>query len=172
MKNRKMLFYIMLTLVIALCIFYFYPKNLNKEYNAIKYRLGDSSDSENIKISIDGYISKRLFRGDRFRGSINIGGKQLKEIDLRFDSTRRATIYYMDAGSDSYYTYGTMVSNNMKDSFTILIFEADEKEKASAGSSWSSKDGLMISAPANNRSEALDISNRLMKGSLNNVELK
>jgi hypothetical protein len=57
----------------------------------------------------------------------------------------------------------------MRDEFTIIVLEENKEKRGS--SSWSSKDGLMISAPASSRNEALGISNKLMKDILVN-ELK
>lgn len=50
--------------------------------------------------------------------------------------------------------------------FTICILD----QGISGQNGWSSANVLMVSAPANSRSEALDISNTLMKDVLGNLE--
>ena len=73
---------------------YYCPKRFNKEYNGVIYRLGDSSYSENIKISFDGYLSKRLFKGDKFQGTINIGDKKFDRAYIEFGNRDDAFVQY------------------------------------------------------------------------------
>jgi hypothetical protein len=47
-----------------------------------------------------------------------------------------------------------------------------EKNKDNKGKTWTGKEGLMISAPAGNRDEALEISNSLMRKALTGIVLK
>jgi hypothetical protein len=151
-------------------VIYIYPKKFIKEYSGVIYRLGDSSYSEKIKISFDGYLSKRLFKGDKYQGTINIGDKKLPMIKMEFSikdspfTKDSADVMYYDADLGEYKTYGNMISSDIEDMFTIRILEP----VISGGSTWSSANGLMVSAPANSRIEALDISNRLMKDVLSN----
>jgi hypothetical protein len=166
-KHKRFIFYILILLII-LSVVYFYPKNFNKEYNGVIYKLGDNSYSENIKISFDGYLSKQLFKGDKFQGTINIGNKKFARVFMEFSNRNDAFVQYYDENLGEYKIYGDMVSSNIKDRFIISVWEAANN----GGSTWSSKNGLVVSAPANCRSEALDISNKLMKNFLNGVELK
>lgn len=168
MKNYKRLIFYIFILLILSTVIYFYPKKFNKEYNGVIYRLGDSSYSENIKISFDGYLSKRLFKGDKFQGTINIGDKKFDKVFMEFSNRGDALVQYYGESLGEYMVYGNMYSVNIKDRFTINVWEAVN----SGGYTWSSNNGLMVSAPANSRSEAVDISNKLMKNILNNVELK
>ena len=168
MKNHKRFIFYVLILLIILTVVYSYPKKFNKEYNAVIYRLGDNSYSENIKISFDGYLSKRLFKGDKFQGTINIGNKKFVRVFMEFSNRSDAFVQYYDESLGEYKIYGDMISSNIKERLTISVWEATNN----GGSAWSSKNGLVVSAPANNRSEALVISNKLMKNFLNSVELK
>lgn len=163
---KKHIYYITFILLIVLSVLYFYPRKFNRKYSGVAYRLGDSAYSENIKISFDGYLSKRLFKGDKFQGEINIGDKKLIRIILKFSSSNSpygedsAHIDYYDESLEAYKNYGAIVARNIKDEFTICVLEADKDNKG--GSSWSSKNGLMVSAPASSRSEALDISKSIL----------
>lgn len=87
---------------------------------------------------------------------------------MEFSNRDDAFVQYYDESLGEYRVYGNMISRNIKDSFTINVWGAVN----SGGNTWSSNNGLMVSGPANNRNEALDISNKLMKSILNNVELK
>lgn len=167
-SSKKRIFYITFILLIILSVIsaaYFCPRKFNKEYRGVVYRLGDNAYSENIKISFDGYLSKRLFKGDKFQGVIIIGDKKLIKVNMQFDSSDRAHIEYYDESLSMYNDYGDIVSSNIKGRFTICVLEAD---KNNSGSTWSIENGLMVSAPANSRSEALDIS----KSILGDKELK
>ncbi len=90
MKNHKRLVFYTFILLIVLAVIYSYPKKFYKEYNGVIYRLGDSSYSENIKISFDGYLSKRLFKGDKFQGAINIGDKKFVSVFMEFSNRNDA----------------------------------------------------------------------------------
>jgi hypothetical protein len=68
---------------------------------------------------------------------------------------------YYDENRGGYTSYGDIYSNGMMEKFTICVFEEDKQRKG--GMTWTGKDGLMISAPASNRTEALEITSKLMK---------
>lgn len=167
--SKKLIFYIVIIILFILGVIYFYPREISKDFNGIMYRLGDANYLENVKISIQGNISKGLLKGDKFEGDILIGDEKLTKISMKFDDFDRGNLFYYDENVGEYRTYGDLISNNMKNEFTIIVLE--ENEEKSGSSSWSGKDGLMISAPASSRDEALDISNKLMKEILVN-ELK
>ncbi|MPN04255.1 hypothetical protein SDC9_151491 [bioreactor metagenome] len=165
--SKKLIFYIVILFISG--VIYFYPREISKDFNGIMYRLGYTNYLENVKVSIQGNISKGLLKGDKFEGAIQIGDKKLTKISMRFDDFGRGNLFYYDESVGDYKSYGDLISNNMKDQFTIIVLE--ENEEKSGSSSWSSKDGLMISVLASSRNEALDISNKLMKDILVN-ELK
>lgn len=170
-KNiKKIIIYAFIVLFIMISIIYFYPRKISREYNGLMYRLGDSDYSESIKISIDGYLSKGIIKGDKFAGMINIGDVQLQKIKMRFDNVGRGVIFYYEESTGMYNSYGDMFTANQLKEFTICVLEDDEQR--SGGKSWIEKDGLMISAAADNRVEALEISNRLMRDVLINKVLR
>ena len=166
--SKKLIFYIVIILFIS-GVIYFYPREISKDFSGIMYRLGDTNYLENMNVSIQGNISKGLLKGDKFEGAIFIGDKKLTKISMRFDDFGRGNLFYYDENVGDYKSYGDLISNNMRDEFTIIVLEENKEKRGS--SSWSSKDGLMISAPASSRNEALGISNKLMKDILVN-ELK
>lgn len=159
MKNYKK--FVCYIIFIALVTTYFYPRKVTIEHDGVIYRLGNSNYSEDIKVSINGYISKRVFKGDKFQGFINVGDKRLSKINMTFDNFGRGILFCYDESIGEFKSYGDLISDNMKEEFTIIVL--DENEQKNRGSSWSSEDGLMISAPAKDRNDALNISNKLMK---------
>ncbi|WP_055666211.1 hypothetical protein [Desnuesiella massiliensis] len=169
MRFKKIYVYIIIALLL-LCTLYLYPRKFNNSYNAIIYRLGDKSHSENIQINIEGWISNRFFRSPSFKGTIFIGEKKLSDINMKFDKNNKADIFYFDEASGEYRSYGFIVAKNIRKQFTVGISEA--KNPDDSAKHWSSKDGLMLSAPANNRDEALEISKNLMKPLINSSILK
>ncbi len=169
-KHKKLIGYALIILLIIFCLIYFYPKKINREYNAIMYRLGDRNYSENIKVNINGYFSKGLLNGEKFEGFITIGDNKLSKINMRFDKFNRGLLFCFDENIGDYTSYGDMYSNQMMREFTICILEEDEQRNG--GKTWSPSDGLMISSPAINRVEAIEISNKLMKDVLFNTVLK
>jgi len=169
-KHIKIAIYTFLFLSLILILVYCYPRRINREYNGFMYQLGDHTYSEIIKISINGYITNGLIQGDKFKGSIIVGNTQLQKLDMRFDSYGRGLLFYYDDSTGDYTSYGDMyVTDNMNE-LTICVLEEDED--SNGGKSWSAKDGLMISAVAGNRNEALAISNNLMKDVLININLE
>ena len=80
---------------------------------------------------------------------------------MRFDRFNRGLLFCFDDNVGDYTSYGDMYINQMMKEFTICILEEDKQNKG--GKTWTPIDGLMVSAPANNRAEALEISNKLMK---------
>jgi hypothetical protein len=101
---------------------------------------------------------------DDFEGTIRIGDQELTMVKLRLSDDYSAAISYINKGTQDVDTYGTLYTKDIKKGFTICVFKKDENNPGH--SSWSGQDGYMISAPVSNRSEALELTNRLMEKSL------
>ena len=170
MKRKKYIIYIVIIVFLIIGALYFIPKKLYKEYSGIMYRLGDENYEENINISINGYISRGFFKEDKFEGTMKIGDKELQKLDMRLTKNNGDLLFYYDEDTRDYISYGQISLNKTREKITISVFEQSEQNKAKKN--WSSKDGLMISAPANNRIEALEISNELLKDVLEKMILK
>lgn len=160
MKRFKKIYVYIIIALLLLGTLYLYPKKFNNSYNALTYRLGDKTYSENIQINIEGWLSNRFFRSPSFKGTIFIGDKKLSNTSLKFNKGNYADILYFDEASGEYRSYGFMVTKNIRKQFTVGISEA--KNSDDSAKHWSSKDGLILSAPANNRDEALRITKDLM----------
>lgn len=170
-------------MLIAYAMFAF-PITIKKEFPAVKYRLGDEEFVENITIKIDGHYNRKLFSDDIFKGSIYIESYEFTNERSGF-SNLKSTLADIHFNRSEYGMYGYVKNNSgsiqrlmqgeifIKDKFAMVsmtIMEKDISDRSHSG--WSSKDGLMISAPAKTREEALKISNLLMNNILMGKSLK
>ena len=160
MRRVKIIIGCIVAFFIILSIIYYYPRKLINEYSGVTYRLGDHNYMEYIKININGHYSRGIIKGDKFEGSMTIGDKQLSKINLRFDEFGRGLLFFYDESTGDYHSYGDIFTKNGMNEITICVLEEDDLRKG--GQTWSSKYGLMISAPAESRVEAIEISNQLM----------
>jgi len=159
-KYRKQIIYVFIFLVIILIGIYIYPIRIYKEYSGIIYRLGDSSYQETIEVTIDGYLSDGFFSRNKFEGTIIIGEKKLSKLKMYIDKYGRGDLSYYDEELGEFPSFGTIYMKNVYEEITITVLE--RKEPNSSSMLWTSEDGLMISAPAGNRDEALKVSKDLM----------
>lgn len=158
---------ILSSLIILILILFSLPRKYNLNYSGIKYRLGDTSFEKKIKIKIQGSYTRNFFGKNKFKGKIFIDDieipKEIEEITIKLDNNNSGYLgyYYYNDTVQSFKNikYGTIYFSSKLDQLTILIQEPEDlnaKEKQ-----WNSGTGLMISAPAKNRTEALEISNDL-----------
>lgn len=164
-KGYKIGIGIVITFLIAGYFYYTFPQKVNLTYNGIKYKLGDLQEQqEQIKITINGYYYNKLFSKDFFKGSISIDNEgypsdeSYPRLKLLVGEQLQMISYLDWEGDGTYHTYGqTFIGENL-DGLTICV----QNEQ----NGWNSEDGFMVSAPAENRVEALEISNKLMNSVL------
>ncbi|MCY6957747.1 hypothetical protein [Clostridium brassicae] len=162
----------LLGILILIYLYTALPRTYNKTFQGIKYRLGKTNNQfvEKVTISINGKLSENLIFGKKFVGKIKVNDLEFpkqnerKEIELKFDEFNRSSIgYYFINKSQTFSNvlYGTIYINDDFNQLTINIMEPEDLYASSK--QWTGVNGLMISAPASNRKEALKISNTLMK---------
>ncbi len=144
-------------------IYYRTPKMVRVEYDGIYYQLGNPDMEEVLPVIFDGYLTRGLGLEDSFQGTIIIGEDTLQDVNIRLPKGGPSVIFYYDKAAGDYVSYGTIYTKDIKKSFTINVYQYD---KESDTDSWSSANGYMISAPAQDRREALELSNQLMKADL------
>lgn len=144
-------------------LYYRTPKFVRLEHQGIYYQLGNPDMAEEVTVIFDGNLTRGLWLEDAFEGTITIGDKVLKQVNMRLPKSSQSPIVYFDDETKDYVTYGSLYSKDIKKDFTISVFQYDEEEDSDG---WSSADGYMISAPAKDRKEALELSNRLMEKEL------
>jgi len=148
-----------LLLVLAASILYIYPRNISVNYDGIKYQSGSTDNGTSVNIEIEGNLRKKLFnKGSKFYGKIIIDDKTFEyaEWPLYLDNKNVGLLEYREA--DNMKTFGQIITTNSFETFTLEVFKTQN-----GGYSWNSGDGWLISAPANNRNEAVEISNVLLK---------
>lgn len=144
-------------------IYYRTPKLVIVEYQGIYYQLGNRELAEERPVSFEGQLTRGLWLEDSFQGTITIGEEVLQKVNIRLPKDGPIVITYLDEATGEYASYGTLYTKDIKKSFTINIYQYDE---ATDSDGWSSADGFMLSAPARDRSEALELANQLMKDDL------
>lgn len=178
-KRRRVILLILLLMLIGYGIFAS-GYTINTELPAVKYRLGDEKNFENILIKIDGTYQRRLFSADIFRGTIYIEGFEFTNESSGF-ANFKSTLADIHVDTDGYGFYKyikvsgdgeiqDLMQGNIfiKDKFSMLTMTIMEKSNLDDSiSGWNSQTGLMISAPAQSRDEALKIFNSLMKANRN-----
>lgn len=158
LKMKKIILFLMFSAVIAVlsfCIYYSWPRNININYDGVKYKAGNSDAYENVKVKIEGKLRKKLFSGKaEFNGGIIMDGITLDYSNYPLTFTNKGVGILDSIESGNMITYGSIIINDYFDSMTIMIDE---------NGGWSSKDGWVISAPCSSRKEAEATSNLLFK---------
>ncbi|SEO53063.1 hypothetical protein [Paenibacillus sp. OV219] len=158
-----------------------YPRTVDVQLSGVKYQLGSEGakfGTEPTAVVIQGKLYTSL-RGDRvFKGTIDIAGEQ---IPVPADQ-RKLEIHFADDGWGSMaYPYvilngrGAAVDTEIYQSHqlfanadfsqvTFLLSTPDNYSTGAKGHTvWSDVNGMMLSAPASSREEALALSNMLMR---------
>ncbi|MBN2852144.1 MAG: hypothetical protein JXQ23_05345 [Clostridia bacterium] len=172
MKKPAILYFLLSFIILAgllTLIFTSFPKNIDRTFEAVKYRLGaENADyMEKTSYMIKGKYSHSLF-GHSFKGVIYENGEPISafnnddyDVTINFDETNQGLLY-ITGEYVSLISYGTIYIDQKFNQIAISLFEQAE-DSAANEKTWNSADGLMIAGPAATREEALDISNELMK---------
>lgn len=159
-KVLKVSFFILIFIFVLVLLIIIYPKKYEKDFTGIIYRLGKENQEycESVSISFKGKLTRLPLLNNKYVGDIIIGDKKMLEGTLEFDSHNSAIIFDSNLNS-----YGQVYFDDDYNNLTITVFEptGSVSEKG-----WDGENGLMISAPATCREEALHISNELMKSRL------
>ncbi|QIB26817.1 hypothetical protein [Caloranaerobacter azorensis] len=162
-KYQKIIL-VCLIIVIAVYIFYTFPREYDVAFQGIKYRLKDTSYQEKVEVRIKGWYTKKVFLGNRFKGEIYLGDKKFLNVDLKLNKYNSDILMGYREEIGEFRMYGKIYLGNNLDKVAILLFEPVNSDYSK--SYWSSKDGLMISAPAKNRVEAISLSKELIKSEI------
>lgn len=144
-------FYSFIAAYIIFGILYTLPKDIHYEYNGIKYEAGNPKITEQIRIEIYGSFKRKLWGFndiEQFEGNILIDGNdQFKNLFI-FNEDRMCGIVTKSFKGDLY-------MKNMLTEITILIYDSEGRFYFNSG--W------IISGPSENREQAVEITNRLIK---------
>lgn len=175
MKKLKIIILIASILIIGSYIGYTFPRSLNKEFNGIQFRIGESDKEylDIVKIKFDGAFSKNFIFGNTFNGNIYINDSQLGEYELKFDKFNRAILHSQQNKLLGDNLEPTMlIIDSGFNSLIICISELVLSSHSSKSYGWSIYDGLVIAAPAENRDEAANITSGFIAKSLISSQAK
>jgi hypothetical protein len=148
--------FILSTLGIAICFFilfyisYNQPEYIDYKYNGIKFKAGSLQHEEKVNIEINGkYLRKLFVKEDEFNGIIKVG-----DDVFNFSSMELGDYGVFSLGSNMVATF----SNGLRE-LCIQILEPNQNGTYS----FSYMNGWFISAPSENRKEAVKLSNILIQ---------
>lgn len=162
-KKTILIASIITAVVITVILISGIPRKLEKSYQAIQYRYNKEEEIKKINIVVKGKLYKRLFSDTRFTGSIVISNyrytKTYELMDVVFnggvsDGMGNLVYWTIKEGASDMETLGAIWMEGNFDKIAIWVFEplySDSKTSTD----------LFIAAPADNREEALEITDRL-----------
>lgn len=151
-------------------IWYFIPKRYSETVNGVYYQLGTEGIIERIKVHFDGKWKNHINGKRTFKGVIEIEGSKVPQIpkdrtklELHYVGHNFTTIFSAfriidekGAVDPDIFTYGWVYTDDKFSEFTIKVMNDDGQ--------WSPSNGHMITAPAEDRQEAMKRSQELIKG--------
>ncbi|RXM66175.1 hypothetical protein DP145_09115 [Clostridium tetani] len=161
MKNKR--FFILLIILPLVSLYFYYAKSNKfvKTYTGIKCRINDEIYEEKVLVKFEGKYKKKPFSNDIFKGNLLINDTVLNDIELEFHYNHQASIRYDNNKGDFLEHYRWIAMDKDKDYLTILLPEIKE-DNADTSNHWQYKNGLIISAPANTKKEAIENANKLL----------
>lgn len=163
-KYRNIIVFVTIFIIGMLIVVYYkysQPREIDYTYQGIKYQIGNLSSEIPVKIEIKGVYKKGFWGNpDLFDGEIIVDGKTLYGVGA-FRS--RNNIYSFSnekmsliQGDD--FRGGIYDNDNMKD----ILIEVHELDSAGI-ETFSYNNGWLISAPCQNRKQAVYISNKIIQ---------
>lgn len=136
-------------------------KDFYKEYKGVAYRNSDMSVAYTTVI-LEGQLANPYIGKSEFRGTITYDDTAYK-THFKLDNERGILIWDEDHFSSSHAEHlGYFFADDNLDQITIMIME--ESNHHNYG--WRPKDGLTFSGSASGRSEAVEITRKLMAKSM------
>lgn len=157
---KKNISIIAVFIFIILVSVYTFPQKISHSLEGINFRLGEESLREKIVIKIEGKLKRRPFTGKIFVGDLNIGDRSFHNIKLKFDENNSEFLDYFDEKNQGYTSFGRIYINDDMSQVAVSILELDCNHVG--GSEWNSDGGLMVSAPAANRVDAVAVANNVL----------
>ncbi|RKP57987.1 hypothetical protein D7Z26_00270 [Cohnella endophytica] len=172
---------ISIIMLLVLYTLYTNPKKYSSNINGISYQLGIENRqlATPVNVQLNGYLNRQLNGNKKFVGSFYLKLSDSSEpeinrnIEITFDKVGRGLIIFDEtsSGIPKLNSYGIVFINNNLSEISIMKYKEEKNDLNGIHKGWSGEDGFMISGPAENRSEAIDIANKLMKKLLNGYPL-
>lgn len=161
-RITSMLLYAMVLSIPLAGLYYTLPRQIHVQYPAVKYRLGVLEEAQLKVVEVDGSVQRRYFEHNRFRGTLVLGEERLESLDVVLNPDG-ALLMVRDEETGRLVRYGVLYALDDFSRFTIAVLEPVVMfGVVSRERFWDTNAGMMVSAPANNREEALRVSNELM----------
>lgn len=162
-----------ITVILIIIYAYKYNQNYNLEYkidythDAIKYQLNNINLETPLEIIIKGIYKKDHSTNHYiFKGDIIIDDEYFHGSGTDGNTYAFSKYNHTEIESESF--RGTLFMNDMMSEITIQILEANNN----GGYTFRDTDGWLISAPCNTRSEAISISNKLIRKLYKDINIK
>lgn len=180
---KKKLWIPMVLLIVAFIVWilmYTYPKHYKFTIQGVLYQLGEEN-SDFVKpdtIFVNGKMKKNIKGVRTFTGIIDIKGENIpvpeehRQLKITLSEYGEAVLFYTynEKGQPKHFAYGNIFVNDDFSKLTILKFTKDARNPDQSG--FDGRSGYIISAPAQKRDDALEITNELIHGALKGDILK
>ena len=176
-KTGMIIIPILLTISIIIMIIT-YPQQRDMTLTGIVYQSGNDNDSfkHEVNLSVKGKFKKSLWGKHKFQGYFEIQDDRFSlqgdqtYVEIAYQENKPAVLGYVqfnDEGSTSLISLGDIFINEDFTAFTILMTYIDGQ-----ATGWNHNDGYVLSAPVNDREEAVHLTRKLTKGYMDwNTEL-
>ena len=166
MKNKRWMVVAAAAVVLSgWYVYRTYPRHVAITIQGIQYQLGAASQRiRPVTLTVRGSRDRSLFGPEKFFGTVNISGASMPDrgngqyLQIVFAPGSGGILSYYESASPHYYYYGALFPNQHFTRFTVT-----EWQQGPHGAGFDEANGLVISAPAKTRAQALRMSNELMK---------
>lgn len=161
LKKWSWIFVIVLIAGIIICVFPWRHK-IDTVIQGAEYRIGDADYSEDITITVKGIYRQYLLKSNTFEGTFSVS-KYNFTSDVLIAPTAFCDGYtnltYSDItnGVPHISTLGILCCSSSFDKLLICVSEPVDADSKS----WNGENGLFICAPAESRTQALEIAQTL-----------
>ncbi|TLS50122.1 hypothetical protein EMG79_27630 [Klebsiella pneumoniae] len=163
--------------------------DVDLELAGVKYQLGSEGTMEPATVVIQGKLHTNL-KGERvFTGVVQVVGEEIpvpqdqRKVEIRFSGDGWGSIAYpyfiydeRGAAKDAKIYHSHSIFANKDFSQVALLLKTPGQQSDPEGGNpqalWNSENGMMLSAPASTREEALALSNKLMVEFLKGKQLE
>ena len=153
LKNKLLMGLLLLLLIAALCLLPF-PKNIDITQSAILWRSGNPEDVQSTTVTLHGTYWDYLLLEDKFDGSIRVEAlpKTYGEMSIVPLGNGQLGLWYADEEM-LMKSFGGMF---LRADGSVLLLIHEEGH-------WDAEQGLMLTAPASTREEAVALANAMAK---------